>query len=140
MAITRGGARLAYTVVPLEGTLEREVCEFTSKGIVRKKVKQPAGFMVYFPRGHAIRLKDEADLAKYGLDRKPPVINLQGLSNPNSPLGQMLMEQDENARHGAMESMKMQVINLATAKSGPVLMPEQLRRVRSVREAAVIEE
>ena len=36
------------------------------------------------------------------------------------------MSQDEGARRGAMESMEKQVIRLATAKTGPVLMPEQI--------------
>jgi hypothetical protein len=36
------------------------------------------------------------------------------------------MSQDEGTRRGAMETMEKQVIRLATAKTGPVLMPEQL--------------
>ena len=56
----------------------------------------------------------------------PPIINLQGLNDPNSPIGRMLMSQNEDARRGAMESMEKQVIRLATAKTGPVLMPEQI--------------
>ena len=70
--------------------------------------------------------KDKETLRHYGLDGQPPIVNLQGLNDPNSPIGRMLLSQDEGARRGAMETMEKQVIRLATAKTGPVLMPEQL--------------
>jgi hypothetical protein len=40
----------------------------------------------------------------------------------------MLLGQEEDARRGAMETLEKQVIRLATAKTGPVLMPEQLEQ------------
>lgn len=138
MAAMRTGARLAYVVVPLEGTLEREVVEMVKKGegkkgamwnMERKKVKVPAGFMVYFPRGHAIRLRSLDELRHYGLSlTQVPIVNLQGLSDPKSAIGQMITSQDERTRKGAWTAMEDQVIKLATAKTGTVLMPEQLRR------------
>jgi hypothetical protein len=124
------GARLAYVVVDLSqtvGTVKREVTTWTKKdGLKKKKVDEPAGYLVYFPRGHVIRLKDKEALRHYGLDGQPPIVNLQGLNDPNSPIGRMLLSQDESTRRGAMETMEKQVIRLATAKTGPVLMPEQL--------------
>jgi hypothetical protein len=127
------GARLAYVVVDLSetvGTVKREVTTWTKKdGLKKKMVEEPAGFLVYFPRGHVIRLKDREELRRYRLDGQPPIVNLQGLNDPNSPIGRMLMSQDENARRGAMETMEKQVIRLATSKTGPVLMPEQLEPV-----------
>lgn len=142
MAITRGGTRLAYTVVKLEGTVERDVCEYVTPsnatkkangrkaraGIVFKKITVPAGYLVYFPRGHVIRFRDEDHLAQYGLDKQPNVINMQGLHNPNSPIGKLMLAQDEQGRRGAYENMEQQVIRLATAKTGPVIMPEQVKR------------
>ena len=124
------GARLAYCVVDLSatvGTVKREVTTWTKRdGLKRKLVEQPAGYLVYFPRGHVIRIPDKETLRHYGLDGKPPIVNLQGLNDPNSPIGKMLMGQEEGARRGAMESLEKQVIRLATAKTGPVLMPEQV--------------
>ena len=129
-ATTANGARLAYVVVDLHqtvGTVKREVTTWTKKdGLKRKMVEEPAGYLVYFPRGHVIRCKDKEELRRYGLDRQPPIINLQGLNDPNSPIGRMLLAQDEGTRKGAMDTMEKQVIMLATAKTGPVLMPEQL--------------
>lgn len=124
------GSRLSYVVVKLEGTVKRETCSFKrGKGIVQKLAEQPAGYMVYFPRGHALRFRDEAALAAYGLDRKPTIINLRGLEDPNSPVGKLISAQDNEARKGAMVNLERQVMQLATARSGPVLMPEQVVQV-----------
>ncbi len=124
------GARLAYVVVDLSqtvGTVKRPHTTWTKKdGLKTKMVVEPAGYLVYFPRGHVIRLRDKEQLRQYGLDGQPPIVNLQGLNDPNSPIGRLLMSQDADARKGAMETMEKQVIRLATAKTGPVLMPEQL--------------
>jgi hypothetical protein len=124
------GARLAYVVVDLNetiGTVKREVTTWTKAGgLKRKMVEEPAGYMVYFPRGHVVRLRTKEELRQYRVDGPAPIINLQGLNDPNSPIGRMLMSQDDNTRRGAMESMEKAVIRLATAKTGPVLMPEQL--------------
>jgi len=124
------GTRLAYVVVPIEGTVERSVHRYSKdKGITVEEEKQPGGFMVYFPRGHVIRLRDKKALAQYKLDKKPRIINLQGLNDPNSAIGQLISSQDEAARQGAMVNLERQVIALATAKTGRVLMPEQVRQV-----------
>jgi hypothetical protein len=136
LAVGSQGARLAYVVVDLNetvGTVEREVVTWTKNGgLKRKMVTEPAGYMVYFPRGHVIRLKSKEELRHYKVDGPAPIINLQGLNDPNSPIGRMLMSQDEDTRRGAMESMEKAVIRLATAKTGPVLMPEQLEQVAEV--------
>lgn len=130
LTASANGARLAYVVVDLHqsvGTVKRPVTTWTKKdGLKTKMIEEPAGYLVYFPRGHVIRCKDKETLRQYGLDGQPPIINLQGLNDPNSPIGRMLMSQNEDARRGAMESMEKQVIRLATAKTGPVLMPEQI--------------
>lgn len=131
-----GGTRLAYVVRQLEGKVQREVTTWTKdKGLVQKMVEQPAGFMVYFPRGHVLRFKSVDELKRYQLDQPPQIVNLGGLNDPNSPLGKMLMSQDEGARRGAFESLEQQVIALATAKTGSVLMPEQLEDRSSRRKA-----
>lgn len=126
------GARLAYVVVDLAetiGTVKREVTTWTKRdGLKKKMVEQPAGYLVYFPRGHVIRIPDKETLRHYGLADRAPIVNLQGLNDPNSPIGRMLFGQEEDARRGAMDSLEKQVIRLATAKTGPILMPEQLEQ------------
>lgn len=136
------GSRLAYVVVPLKGNVVRDQIELVEKpagrykdGTVRntfsmKRVpkEEPAGFMVYFPRGHALRFKSMDQLKQYNLDKKPHIINLEGLNDPNSPIGRLLAEQDENSRRGAFQTLEQSVIKLATAKTGHILMPEQVAR------------
>lgn len=115
------GARLAYVVVPQEGEVEREIYGFSKKqGLTKKTTAQPAGFLVYFPRGHVLRIKNKSELRRYRLDGQPNIINLDGLTNPNSPIGKLMMSQDEAARKGAFQSLEEQVIKLAQAKSGKV--------------------
>lgn len=121
------GARLAYVVVPQEQPVIREVHTMTKKGLQKKAVEQPGGYLVYFPRGHVIRLRNKSELRRYKLDQQPSIINLDGLANPNSPLGKLMMSQDEAARKGAFQSLEEQVIRLATAKSGKVELTKDYR-------------
>lgn len=136
MAVTAiAGARYAYVVMPLEGTVERPVVEWVPNkpgkdgkvrgGRMERRMKtQPAGFMVYFPRGHTRRFRDEAELRQYKLHKKPKIINMTGLMDPNSPIGKMFSGQEEERQNGADELDKM-TCRLATAKSGSTLLPEQ---------------
>lgn len=128
--VTMSGARLSYVVVPIDGEVVRPVHRYSKdKGITVSNEKQPGGFLVYFPRGHAIRIRDKAELKRYKLDKKPRIINLQGLNDPNSAIGQLIASQDDAARQGAMVNLERQVMALATAQSGRVLMPEQVQQI-----------
>ena len=128
MARNRTGARLAYVVVKLKGTVKRDQARYESgKGLQVVPLEEDAGYMVYFPRGHTVRIRKKEDLAHYNLrEGEAPIINMHGLSDPNSPLGRMLSAQDDQTRKGAWKSMEDQVIRLATAKTGVVIMPEQI--------------
>lgn len=129
---TMAGARLSFVVVALPGTLKREVCRYVKgEGIIKTIEEEKAGYMVYFPKGHALRIRTAAELAHYGLDQKPKMINLQGLSDPNSAIGRILHAQNQTERNDGFEGLKNAVIALATAKTGSVLMPEQLRSRRA---------
>ena len=133
------GSRLAYVVTPLNGELEREHVRITTKEIgttsngkprvthtmERYLKKEPAGFMAYFPRGHAIRIRTKKELEQYGLDKPAHIINIEGMHDPNSPMGKLVAAQDQEARSGAFLDMQKAVIQMATRKSGAVLLPEQ---------------
>ncbi len=131
------GARLAYVVRPLEGKVKRTISVWVpGEGIVQKEVDEPAGFMVYFPRGHVLRFKDKKQLTQYQLDKKPFMVNMEGLSDPNSLAGKLFMGQSDEIRKGAYADLEAQVIALATAKTGGNLMPEQLEAKPRSRAAA----
>lgn len=136
------GTRLSFVVREITEPVKRKKYFLEGKTIVdartglkktkftrvERLVEEPGGFMVYFPRGHCIRLKDRAALRKYKLDQKPQLINLQGLSDPNSPLGQLMAAQDKDERAFAWDLLEKQVIQLATRGGrGNVSQTEQLK-------------
>ncbi len=139
----QNGTRLAYVVVKIEEKLTREQykitrrkCGVNTKGdpiytheMAKHDVEEPGGFMVYFPRGHVTRMRTVEDLEHYGLKLgQAPLINLAGLNDPNSALGKLLQAQDQQGRANAWNALEQQVIRLAVAKTGPIIMPEQVAR------------
>jgi|CXWL01.1.fsa_nt_gi hypothetical protein len=68
----------AYEVEKLPGEVSVEICKIehvaipgkdgkTRPQIIRQTVKQPAGYMVYFPRGHSFRVATLEKLRELGL-------------------------------------------------------------------------
>jgi hypothetical protein len=110
------GSRLAYVVVKQEGEVKREKHYWAKDGIKKKLVAEDAGYLVYFPRGHAIRIRSPAMLRHYRLHKEPRIIQLDGLSDPNSPLGKMFMSQDPQLRRASYRELEQMVIDLAQAR------------------------
>ena len=110
------GSRLAYVVVKQEGSVKREKHYWSKDGIKKKLVDEDAGYLVYFPRGHAIRVKSLAMLRHYQLHKEPRIIQLEGLNDPNSPLGKMFLSQDPHLRQASYRELEQMVINLAEAR------------------------
>jgi hypothetical protein len=110
------GSRLAFVVVKQEGAVKREKHYWTKEGIKKKLVDEDAGYLVYFPRGHAIRIKSLAMLRHYQLHKEPKIIQLEGLNDPNSPLGKMFLSQDPHLRMASYRELEQMVINLAEAR------------------------
>lgn len=124
------GSRLEFVVVPIEGTVKRLKYRFDGKtkggkggkGLVRELVEEPAGYMVYFPRGHVLRIRDKKTLRHHGLDREPHLISLKGLNDPNSAIGKLLSAQNDDERRAALGSLTIATQRLATAKTGDQLL------------------
>lgn len=127
--VSMTGARLSYVVVAQEGTVRRNVHKWKKGGLGLSvtDVEEPAGFLVYFPRGHVIRIRDRKELAHYRLDREPQIVNMQGLNDRNSPLGKLMFSQDEAMRRQAMVDLEAQVIQLAQAKSGKIELTRDVK-------------
>ena len=78
----------AYEVEKLPGEVTVEVCQiertpivgkegkFRTK-IVRKQMKQPAGYMVYCARGHSFRVSSLEKLRDLGLDTQPGLVDME---------------------------------------------------------------
>lgn len=60
--------RPAFTVKRLSGEVDHEVHIFDKKEnrIKKKSIKEPAGFLVTFMKGHSIRCRDEEHLRRIG--------------------------------------------------------------------------
>jgi hypothetical protein len=110
------GSRLAYVVVKQDGAVKREKHYWSKDGIKKKLIDEDAGYLVYFPRGHAIRVKSLAMLRHYQLHKEPRIIQLEGLNDPNSPLGKMFLSQDPHLRMASYRELEQMVINLAEAR------------------------
>lgn len=79
-----------YEVEKLEGTVEREVIKIGKGGaFVKSMVKEPAGFMVYFPSGASIRVKDEEELARQGFDKPATVVDMDSGENMGTAPGSL---------------------------------------------------
>lgn len=72
----------AFTVEKLDGERDHTIHGWDSKGNrVLKTVKEPAGWLVKFPRKHAsgkphsIRVRTAAELKRLGFDRAVPLIS-----------------------------------------------------------------
>jgi hypothetical protein len=110
------GSRLAYVVVKQEGEVKREKHFWSKDGIKKKLISEDAGYIVYFPRGHAIRIRSMAMLRHYRLHKEPRIIQLEGLNDPNSPLGRMFLSQDPHLRMASYRELEQMVIDLASAR------------------------
>lgn len=133
MTAVMSGTRLAFVVRKLDGTVVRKHItvktikksggmKYDRHELVRVKKEEPAGYMVYFPRGHAIRCKDGNALARHDLDREPELVNLEGLHDPNSAAGKLFLAQDEQSRKGAFQDMEQQVIDMVHRRSSSQLL------------------
>lgn len=124
------GTRLAYVVVPLEGEVTRKINTWTKKaGLSEKFVDVPAGYLVYFPRGHVLRIRNKEELRQYKLDKDPEFIDLKGLSDPKSAIGKLMMAQEDGERRGAYQTLEQQVIRLAQATSGKIEVTKDPREL-----------
>lgn len=116
------GARLAYVVKKLEGTLKRKNFKFNRRTgkIEAFDVEEDAGFLVFFPRGHYLRIRTREDLVRYKINYKPAIISMTGLMDPNSPVGKLMSAQDEGERVKAWEDMEADVASLVRKSVGPM--------------------
>jgi hypothetical protein len=92
----------AFEVEELPGKVERTVYYYEEKDTGRKdkngnpvvthhlrtkKTQEPAGYMVYFARGHSIRVRSDEELRRLNLDRSPH------LSDPTGEIADEDIEQ-----------------------------------------------
>ncbi|MCI0557532.1 MAG: hypothetical protein MN733_03475 [Nitrososphaera sp.] len=125
MIPTVQGARLAYVVKKLEGTVKRTHFKFDrrTRKLVPNEVEEDAGWLVFFPQGHYLRVRTKQDLIRYKLNYKPQIISMTGLTDPNTPVGRLMMAQDEGEREKAWGDMEADIAAMVRRRSGPMSIP-----------------
>ena len=75
--------RPRYEVHKLEGKVEHEIFKMRvddegkpSGGFESEIVKEDAGWMVYFPNGASIRVRDEPELKRLGFDKSADLVDM----------------------------------------------------------------
>lgn len=68
-----------YEVHPFNGTTTRNVCTIDEKTrqVVCKDEPDSGGYIVYFPKGHSIRVRDDEELAVLGFDKPAKLIDME---------------------------------------------------------------
>jgi len=69
----------AYEVHPFSGTTKRRVYGFDKKSrqLTVEEVDAEGGYMVYFPKGHSIRVFDDEHLKVLGFDQPAKLIDME---------------------------------------------------------------
>jgi hypothetical protein len=86
-----------WEIEELEDEVERMVIDYSldKDGVSQrseKMVTEPAGFMVYFPQGHSIRVRNAADLEEMGLTNDVRLIDMN-TGEPFEPPQSMSLKQ-----------------------------------------------
>jgi len=73
---------------------------------VEKTVEVPYGYNVYFPAGHSMRVRDDAEMKRLGFDRPPELIDqdtgdVVGSTEPTSLKRNVQHRKDASARRKA---------------------------------------
>lgn len=108
------GQRLPYVVVKLDGEVKTVHHKFNRRTgkVEAVDAKEPAGFLVFYPRGHYLRIRTGEELIKYGLSKKPAPISQDGtLLHPSQ------------SPEKAYENMQADIIAQVKKVSGAISVP-----------------
>lgn len=80
----------AFEVEILEGTKKRTVHMMVEGELTTKTIEEPLGYMVYFPSGHSMRVRNHNELKKLGFDRAPNLVDMESGDPVSQPQQQSL--------------------------------------------------
>jgi len=66
----------AFEVEILEGTIPRQVVKMVDGEMSTEIIDEPRGYMVYFPSGHSIRVRNHKDLVSLGFEKAPNLVDM----------------------------------------------------------------
>jgi len=108
------GPRLPYVVRKLEGKVKVTKYTYDRKlgRISPYEAEEDAGYLVMFPAGHYLRIRNAEDLARYRLNKKPRPMAADGMAlHPSQSPAQ------------SYENMEADVANYVKAVAGPIAVP-----------------
>jgi hypothetical protein len=119
-----GNVKPAFEVHPLEGFVEQTYHRFDKSerdagrpGLVSYKKRVPAGYMVYFPQGHSIRVGTEQELKRLNLHMVPHKIDMD--SGEALPI-ETLSLKEQNTIH----NRQARIVNTFADETEEVKEPE----------------
>lgn len=85
-----------FEVEVLEGKVERTMTSFEDGVLKTKVVEEEAGYMVYFPQGHSIRVRNYTELKRMGLHTAPGLVDMESGDEMQAPQVRSLKSQVES--------------------------------------------
>jgi len=67
----------AFEVEILEGTIPRQIVKMIEGEMITETIEEPRGYMVYFPSGHSIRVRNHKDLVSLGFEKAPNLVDME---------------------------------------------------------------
>lgn len=145
--------RRPFKVTALPGTMPRTFYDVEKKSrdvggktksthkLVKRVEHEPAGYLVTFPNGHSIRVRDQAELARLGFDAEPGLIDMlsgQVLApNTRHVAEQMDMLQYLPTGYAPSEGMKRQAVSMEGLELAPKTKPQaSTPKAKTIKRAA----
>lgn len=116
------GPRLEFVLRELPGTVTREITiwDKESATLAKKKVIEPAGYMLYLPDGHSYRLSAD-EVRRRNYFREPELLNAEKAKDKKTPAGRFMLAVTEAARKKAYSEMEEEIEKVCRSFAGPVI-------------------
>ena len=75
----------AFEVEILEGTVKREIVTMVEGELETSTIEEPRGYMIYFPSGHSIRVRNHKELTKLGFHTAPNLVDMDSGDAVSAP-------------------------------------------------------
>ncbi len=85
---------------PDGATYKRKVARYnkTKKTVEYEEVEAPMGYIVHFPRGHTLHVRDDAHLARLGFDKPAGMTDLDGDVDDSEATGMVTKPRGRRSR------------------------------------------
>lgn len=74
-----------FEVEVLEGKVDRVMTSFEDGQLKTETIEEDAGYMVYFPQGHSIRVRNYTELKRMGLHTAPGLVDMESGEEVQAP-------------------------------------------------------